>query len=208
MPDFSTLFSPALPAFVLASTLIELTPGPNMGYLAIVALTQGRKAGYAAVAGVCLGLSIIGLAAAYGVAALIQQSDLFYNGLRYAGIAFLLWLAWDGWRGGGTEEDGTVGARGQFLRGLTSNILNPKAAMFYVAVLPEFVDATRPLLPQAILLTAVYVAIATIIHALIVTLAGSLRPWITGGPKEVMVRRILSLSLAVFAIWFAISTAR
>lgn len=208
MPDFSTLFSPALPAFVLASTLIELTPGPNMGYLAIVALTQGRKAGYAAVAGVCLGLSIIGLAAAYGVAALIQQSDLFYNGLRYAGIAFLLWLAWDGWRGGGAEEDGTVGARGQFLRGLTSNILNPKAAMFYVAVLPEFVDATRPLLPQTILLTAVYVAIATIIHVLIVTLAGSLRPWITGGPKELVVRRILSLSLAVFAVWFAFSTAR
>lgn len=130
MPDFISLLPSALPAFVLASTLIELTPGPNMGYLAIVALTQGRKAGYAAVAGVCLGLSIIGLAAAYGVAALIQQSDWFYNGLRFAGIAFLLWLAWDGWRGSGPEEDHTVGAYAQFLRGLTSNLLNPKAAVF------------------------------------------------------------------------------
>ena len=208
MNDLIALLPPALPAFVLASTLIELTPGPNMGYLAIVALTQGRKAGYAAVAGVCLGLTVIGLLSAYGVATLIQQSDLFYNGLRYAGIAFLLWLAWDGWRGGGKEEDGTVGAHAQFLRGLTSNVLNPKAAVFYVAVLPEFVDTARALLPQTLLLTAVYVAIATIIHALIVTLAGGLRPWITGGPKEVLVRRILSLSLAVFAVWFAISTAR
>jgi threonine/homoserine/homoserine lactone efflux protein len=208
MNELIAQLPPALPAFVLASTLIELTPGPNMGYLAIVALTQGRKAGYAAVAGVCLGLSLIGLAAAYGVAALIQQSDLIYNGLRYAGIAFLLWLAWEGWRGGGPEEDGTVGAGAQFLRGLTNNVLNPKAAVFYVAVLPEFVDASRPLLPQTLLLTAVYVAIATLIHALIVTLAGSLRPWITGGPREVLVRRVLSLSLAVFAVWFAISTAR
>ena len=123
-------------------------------------------------------------------------------------MACATWLAWDGWRGSGPEEDSTVGPSAQFLRGLTSNILNPKAAVFYVAVLPEFVDPARPLLPQTILLTAVYVAIATIIHALIVTLAGSLRPWLTGGPEEVMVRRILSLSLAVFAVWFGISTAR
>lgn len=77
-----------------------------------------------------------------------------------------------------------------------------------MAVLPEFLDPSRPLLAQTVVLTAVYVAIATIIHGLIVTLAGSLHPWITGGPKEVIVRRILSLSLAVFSIWFAVSTAR
>lgn len=208
MNDLIALLPPALPAFALASTLIELTPGPNMGYLAIVALTQGRKAGYAAVAGVCLGLTLIGLLAAYGITALIQQSDLFYNGLRYAGIAFLFWLAWDGWHGSGPEEDGTAGVRAQFLRGLTTNILNPKAAVFYVAVLPEFVDPTRPLLAQTIVLTAIYVGIATLIHGLIVTLAASLKPWVTGGPRETFVRRSLSLCLAVFAVWFAISTAR
>lgn len=208
MNDLIAMLPPALPAFVLAATLIELTPGPNMGYLAIVALTQGRKAAYAAVVGVCLGLTVIGLAAAWGVATLIQQSDLFYNGLRYAGIAFLLWLAWEGWRGTGPEEDGTAGIRGQFLRGLTTNILNPKAAIFYVAVLPEFVDPSRPLLAQTMLLTAVYVAIATFIHGLIVTLAASLKPWVTGGPREKFVRQSLSLCLAVFAVWFAISTAR
>lgn len=208
MTDLIAALPPAFIAFLATSILIELTPGPNMGYLVIVALTQGRKAGFAAVVGMCLGLSVIGFAAAYGVAALIQSSDLIYNGLRYAGIAFLLWLAWDGWRGGGEEKNHTVGARAQFLRGLTANILNPKAAVFYVAVLPEFVDPSKPVLGQTMFLTAAYVAVATIIHALLVALAAALRPWVSGGPKEVIVRRTLSAALAVFAVWFAFNTAR
>lgn len=208
MTDLSTFIPPAFAAFLATSFLIELTPGPNMGYLVIVALTQGRKAGFAAVAGVCLGLSVIGVAAAFGVAALIQSSDLIYNGLRYAGIAFLLWLAWDGWRGGGEEKNHTVGPRAQFLRGLTSNILNPKAAVFYVAVLPEFVDPSKPLLGQTMLLTAAYVAVATLIHGLLVAMASAMRPWVSSGPKEVIVRRVLSVLLAGFAVWFAFNTAR
>ncbi len=208
MFDFAFQFPPAFSAFLITSILIELTPGPNMGYLAIVALTQGRRAGFAAVAGVFLGLSIIGAAAAFGVAALIQASPVVYNGLRYAGIAFLLYLAWDGWRGGYAEEDGTQGLMPQFLRGLTSNILNPKAAVFYVAVLPEFVDAAQPVLAQTVILTIAYVLVATVIHASIVALAGSLRPWLSGGEKEVLVRRTLSVALACFAIWFAVTTAR
>jgi threonine/homoserine/homoserine lactone efflux protein len=208
MIDFSADFPSAFGAFVTTSILIELTPGPNMGYLAIVALTQGRRAGFAAVAGVLLGLSIIGAAAAFGVAALIQASPLIYKGLRYAGIAFLLYLAWEGWRGGDTQYIAEQGLTAQFLRGLTSNMLNPKAAVFYVAVLPEFVDAARPVFAQAVTLTVAYVLVATIIHATIVVLAGSLRPWLSGGEKEVFVRRALSLALAGFAFWFAITTAQ
>ncbi len=208
MIDIAFQFPAAFSAFLITSILIELTPGPNMGYLAIVALTQGRRAGFAVVAGVFLGLSIIGAAAAYGVATLVQASPLIYDGLRYAGIAFLLYLAWEGWRGGGAEEDGTQGLMPLFLRGLTNNILNPKAAVFYVAVLPEFVDTAQPVLAQTIMLTITYVLVATVIHGLIVALAGSLRPWLAGGEKEVFVRRSLSVALACFAIWFAVTTAR
>ncbi len=208
MIDFPEYFPRAFSAFLIASILIELTPGPNMGYLAIVALTQGRRAGFAAVAGVFFGLSVIGMAAAFGVAALIQASPMIYNSLRYAGIAFLLYLAWEGWRGDGKEENGTQGLKAQFLRGLTSNVLNPKAAVFYVAVLPEFIEPAKPILAQTVILTATYVLVATVIHGSIVALAGSLRPWLSGGTKELVVRRVLSAALAAFAIWFAFNTAR
>ncbi|MGL5010530.1 MAG: LysE family translocator, partial [Paracoccaceae bacterium] len=83
----------AITAFTVAAVAIELTPGPNMVWLAIVAATDGRRAGYAAVAGVALGLAVIGVAAAYGLAALVAGSPVAYQVLRWAGVAYLLWLA-------------------------------------------------------------------------------------------------------------------
>jgi threonine/homoserine/homoserine lactone efflux protein len=87
-----------LPAFVVASALIELTLGPNMAWLALVAATDGRRPGFAAVAGVALGLGLIGIAAAFGLAALIAAKPALYDALRWGGVIYLLWLAWDGWR--------------------------------------------------------------------------------------------------------------
>jgi threonine/homoserine/homoserine lactone efflux protein len=115
---------------MLTSHLIELTPGPNRGCLAVVAINQGKFAGNAAVAGVASGLLTIGLAAAYGLAAVLQSNALIYEGLRYAGVLFLLYLAWERWRDGGVEQDGAMGLSAQFLRGLLNNLLNPKSALF------------------------------------------------------------------------------
>jgi threonine/homoserine/homoserine lactone efflux protein len=197
------------PSFALTSLIIELTPGPNMTYIALVAAAQGRRAGLATVAGVALGLAIIGLLAAIGVAELVSASTTAYEILRWAGVAFLLYLAWDGWRDGGDpaaagdESDGSL-----FLRGLFTNLLNPKAALFYLAVLPTFVDAGRPIVAQTVLLTGVYVAIATAVHLAIVALAGTLRPLLTDPVRERFARRLLSILLAAVAIWFGWSTAR
>jgi threonine/homoserine/homoserine lactone efflux protein len=196
-------------SFALASFLIELTPGPNMTYLALVSASEGRRAGFATVAGVALGLGLIGLAAAFGVAQLISASPIAYEALRWAGVAFLLYLAWDGWRGGGdvvAAKDGTE--RRYFMRGLVTNILNPKAAVFYVAVLPTFVDAKLPALAQTVVLTLVYVAVATTVHAAIVTLAGALEPLLNDPRRERIARRTLSVLLALVALWFGWSTAR
>lgn len=124
-----------LGAFALTSLLIECTPGPNMAYLAILSSTSGRRAGFAAVGGIALGLLIVGLAAALGLAAVISSSRLDYEMLRWAGFAYLLWLAWDGWQKvdvetspvrTASEEGGTT----FFVRGLITNLLNPKAAVF------------------------------------------------------------------------------
>jgi threonine/homoserine/homoserine lactone efflux protein len=208
MPEFFTYFPSAFQAFVLTALLIELTPGPNMGYLAVVAIGQGKSAGYAAVAGVALGLFIIGMAAAYGLAVVISSNEMVYHGLRYAGVIFLLYLAWEGWRGGGSQLEIVGGIAHQFMRGLLNNLLNPKAALFYVSVLPNFVDAHRPALPQTLLLTMTYVGIATLIHLMIVTLATYFRQFTNQPNRERNVRRGLSLALAIFALWFAWSTAR
>ena len=85
----------SLLAFVLTVTLIELTPGPNMGYLAVLAASAGRRAGLAATAGVAFGLLGIGIASSLGLAAIVAASNPLYEALRWA--LYLLWLAWQGW---------------------------------------------------------------------------------------------------------------
>ena len=199
----STLFS-----FALASFLIELTPGPNMTYLALVSASEGRRAGFATVAGIALGLATIGLAAAFGVAQLVSASPLAYETLRWAGAAFLLYLAWDGWRHGAQVEAEERPHGTYFLRGLATNLLNPKAAVFYVAVLPTFIDAGQPVLRQTVTLTLTYVAVATLVHAGIVALAGAAEPFLNDPRRERVVRRTLSALLAAVALWFGWSTAR
>lgn len=195
-------------AFAVTSTVIELTPGPNMAWLAIVAATEGRRPAFAAVAGVALGLGVVGIAAALGLAALVAASPALYQALRWAGVLYLLWLAWDGWRGSGAAmADGTGGrALVCFRRGLVTNLLNPKAAVFYVAVLPAFVDPGADVTQATLVLSLVYVAVATAIHAGIALAAGAARRLFEAPEKERLLRRTLSAALAVIALWFAWKT--
>jgi len=202
-----------LPPFIIASILIELTPGPNMAYLAQVALDRGRLAGLAVVAGVALGLTIIGALAALGLGALIDSNEWVYQALRWAGAAYLLWLAWDAWQAASQEEAGMAPPSARigtlFSRGLIANLLNPKAAVFYVAMLPQFL---RPELGslgwQLGVLTAAYVIAATLIHALVVLLADAARRSLIDEARMLVVRRFLALSLVAVAVWFLAGTAR
>lgn len=207
--DFISL--PLLFSFMGTCLIIELTPGPNMGYLAIISITHGKKAGFSSIAGIALGLLAIGLASALGVATLIENSSIAYQTLKMAGVFYLLWLAWDGWRGDPSPSSNThphpqTGLK-FFWRGFISNILNPKAALFYIAVLPEFFAPERSVIPQAISLTATYVSIATVIHILIVILASSARYFLENEQKQTRIRRILSVALALMALWFAWANA-
>lgn len=102
-----------LSAFAVTCLVIELTPGPNMAYLAILSATKGRRAGFAATLGVALGLSIVGLAAVLGFTALIANSRMLYVILRWGGVVYLLWLAYEGWYG---EEDITRHSRNRSTR--------------------------------------------------------------------------------------------
>ncbi len=192
-----------LAAFALTAIAIELTPGPNMVWLAIVAASAGRRAGFAAVAGVALGLAIVGTAAAFGLAAVMAGSPVAYQVLRWAGIAYLLWLAWDGWRDADDppEQAGLGASLGTyFQRGLLTNLLNPKAFLFYITVLPGFAPAPAAL-PDVLVLTAIYVVVATLIHAGIVAAAGAARDWLMFKERAIRVRRALALLLVGVALW-------
>lgn len=195
--------------FAIASLLIELTPGPNMAYIAALSLSEGRRAGFAAVIGIALGLAGIGVLAAFGLANVVEQVPQSYEILRYAGAGYLLFLAWEGWRSASDKHAQTLGQGRAFRRALLTNLLNPKAAMFYLAVLPLFIAPGRgDTSLQTLLLVAVYVSIATLVHAAIVVFAAGLRPYLVAGPNERLVRRFLAVSLAVVAIWFFWGTRR
>jgi threonine/homoserine/homoserine lactone efflux protein len=194
--------------FIVTALVIELTPGPNMAWLALISATNGRRAGLAALTGIALGLSMIGFVAAYGLAELIAASPKTAQILRWAGVCYMLWLAWDAWprrlsRVSNTIEVALSDAK-HFRRGLLINLLNPKAGFVFVGVLPEFIDPAKAALTQSLLLTIIYVAIATAVHLVIVMLAGLSQQWLQTSGREHRLRQVFALFLVGIAIWFGL----
>jgi len=193
-------------AFVLTYTIIELTPGPNMAFLAVISASKGRRYGYATTLGIALGLSIIGLAAAAGLAGIVANSPLLFQSLRIAGVLYLLYLAWESWQEANEISPGKVDTpqplHRYFRHGLLVNILNPKAAVFYIAVLPTFLNPSDNIAQQAVFLTLVSVGIATLIHMVIVSLTGVFQPILEDPVLNKRVRRGLAIVLAIIALWF------
>jgi threonine/homoserine/homoserine lactone efflux protein len=181
-----------------------------MAYLAVLSASVGRRAGFAATLGVGSGLMIVGLAAALGLAALIAGVRLLYEALRWGGVFYLFWLAWEGWRGEASASPKaatmTPADSKYFLRGLVTNLLNPKAGIFYLAVLPTFVNEAQPVLGQTVTLSVIYVAVATVVHSAVVLLADVARPWLSDHERGAIVRRALSLLLVAIAIWLLFAT--
>lgn len=200
--------------FLAAVSLVELTPGPNMAYLAALSAERGRAAGFAAVAGVTLGLAVYMVAAIFGVTEIFLVSRPAYEALRWAGVAYLLWLAFDGWRGAdsGPESAPRDGAAGYFRRGLLANLLNPKAALFYVVLLPGFIrpDHASPWV-QATILGLTHLGVSVAIHGVIVlgaARAGAVIGAAAGKDGLGWVRRALAVSIALVAVWLAWQTRR
>lgn len=199
---------PDLPAFLLAVLILELTPGPNMATLAMISLARGSRLGLVAVAGVAAGLVVHAVVAAFGMGELVGRVPAVFQALRWAGVAYLLWLAVEGWRG---EPEGRAGPSWDarlFRTGFLTNVFNPKSILFFVAVVPRFlvVPGGLPASVQLAILGAVYVGVATAVHVAIVLLAARLRPWLMAGPRRDAVRRAMSVLLAGVAVWLAWST--
>ena len=192
--------------FLIASVVMEITPGPNMTWLALLAAREGRSAGLMAVAGIATGLTLLALVAASGAATLMAAWPPLYEALRWGGVAFLLYLAWETWvgelKGGQAIEHGR-----HFRRGVIVNLLNPKAAAVFVVMIPGFAGPGASGL-ALIAMTVSYVLIATLAHLLIVVFAGSFERALADPGREIIVRRIFAVALAGVALWFAVGSAQ
>lgn len=199
----------ALLPFLAAAVLIEITPGPNMGYLAALSAAQGRAAGFRAVLGVTAGLAFYMLLAVAGVAELIAAAPLVYGLLRWAGVLFLLYLSWEAWRGVGeaSPRHAAPADHAPFWRGLIANVLNAKAAVFYVTLLPSFVaDDHAPFWVQALLLGSAHLIISFVVHLGIVLGAARMGALLASSGRAEVVRRVMAIAIALIAIWLAWET--
>jgi threonine/homoserine/homoserine lactone efflux protein len=192
MPHASSLL-----AFALISFGLVLTPGPNMIYLISRSIAQGRTAGLVSLGGVALGFVFYMLCAAFGVTALLFAIPYAYDALRFGGAAYLLWMAWQTIRPGGrspfhVDELAFDGPKKLFAMGLVTNLLNPKIAMFYLALLPQFIDPNgASVLDQSLVLGAIHIAISVSVQAVVTLAAGSIALFLSTRPSLMLAQRYL-----------------
>lgn len=182
-----------------------------MAYLTLLSAQRGKAAGYWATAGVLVGLLTIGLLGLIGTSTLVSGNPVIYETVRWAGILYLLWLAYDTLRETQTAAPPPPKQtllRESFKRGLITNLLNPKACAFYATVLPAFAATQGPYLATGLVLTLIYVSIATAIHLGLVTAAGSISNVLNVEGRRVWLGRIFAGLLVLVAIWLVFKTAR
>jgi threonine/homoserine/homoserine lactone efflux protein len=187
-----------------------VTPGPNMIYLVSRSVSQGRRAGLISLTGVATGFLIYLAAAAAGIAAVFALVPEIYLALKLAGAGYLAWLAWKAFRPGGSSiftpsELAPDRPRKLFGMGLLTCLLNPKIAILYVSLLPQFVDPARGHVGlQSFLLGLTQIVVGVVMNGVFVLTAGSLGTFLRRRPVWLRVHRYLTgTALAAFAVRIA-----
>lgn len=163
-----------LAAFVTAGVLLNLTPGADVIYITAASLARGTRSGLFAAIGVSLGVLTHIALATLGVAAVIAANPQLYEAIRWAGVAYLAWLAIQTWRTPATAPPAPA-SRHTIARGWLTNLLNPKVALFILAFLPQFTTpGAGPLWQQILTLGLIFVTTGTLISMGYAALAGSL----------------------------------
>jgi threonine/homoserine/homoserine lactone efflux protein len=176
---------------------LVLTPGPNMLYLVSRSITQGRRAGLVSLLGVAAGFVVYLAAAVAGIATVFSEVPAAYTVLRLAGAGYLLWLAWKTLRRDGTsvfapKELPPDGPRRLFAMGFLTNLLNPKIAVLYVSLLPQFIDPDRGSVAlQSLTLGAIQATIAVTGNAIIVLTAGTIAIFLARRPGWLRAQRFV-----------------
>lgn len=204
---------PTLIAFGLVSLGMALTPGPNMLYLISRSICQGRRAGLVSLGGVALGFVFYMFCAAFGITALLLTVPYAYDALRFCGAAYLLYLAWQALRPGGRSAfevrqlPHDSGAR-LFTMGFVTNLANPKIAVMYLSLLPQFISpAHGSVLAQSLALGCVQFAVSVSVNALIACMAGSIAGFLAGRPLWARTQRwLMGTVLAGLAVRIAVES--
>lgn len=181
--------------FALICLGLVLTPGPNMIYLISRSISQGRGAGLISLVGVGLGFVFYMLAAVFGITALMMAVPYAYDALRFGGAAYLAYLAWQALKPGAGSpfqvRDLPADSPARlFAMGLLTNLLNPKAAMLYLSLLPQFIQPERGhVLTQSLTLGVTQMVISLSVNALIILAAGSISGFLAGRPGWAVAQR-------------------
>ena len=199
--------------FVAACIALAATPGPNLLYIVSRTLVQGRPAGFVSLAGTLTGLVAHVLAASLGLSALLFAVPLAYDAVRLAGAIYLAWLAWQTWRSAPPEASEATEPLRHFLLwrdGAATGILNPKVALFQIALFPQFVDpAQGSVLSQSLLLGATQVVVLGAVDALWILAASRMRSLIGGRPAwSAWSRRALAGVFAALAMRLVVDERR
>ena len=213
MPSFIPPVATLVPFFVAALTL-NLTPGADMTYVIARSVGQGRAAGVVSALGVSAGSLVHALLAALGLSALVLQSETAFQVIKYAGAAYLLYLAWKAWR----ATDASMGVaprpparlRRIFAEGALTNLLNPKVALFILAFLPLFVDPARgSVAGQILFLGLLFNTSGTTVNVLVAAFVG----WLAGTARQraggsfrfaALMRRASAVIFVFLAVQFAL----
>ncbi len=197
-------------AFVLLAFGMVLTPGPNMVYLISRSISQGPASGLVSLGGIALGFLFYVFCAAFGITALLFAVPYAYDVLRLAGAGYLLFLAWQALRPGGrspfhVRDLPHDGPRKLFAMGFLTSLLNPKIAVFYLALLPQFIDpAAGSVLLQSVLLGSIQIVVSVSVNTLITFAAGGIALFLRTRPFWSLAQRwLMGTLLAGFALRMA-----
>lgn len=170
-----------------AALALTLTPGPDMLLCLSRSIGQGRRAAFASLLGIETGCYIWAIAMAFGLAGLLAAAPAAYHALRLAGAAYLAWLAWQAF----TSADGLVvaGVRSAvpvwrlYRQGLLTNLLNPKVALFFLALFPQFIDPARgSMIVQVLILASVLNILGLMVNGAVILAAGNFALWLGRRP--------------------------
>jgi threonine/homoserine/homoserine lactone efflux protein len=210
VPEASTLA-----AYALLALGMVLTPGPNMAYLISRSICRGRLAGLISLAGVAAAFLVYVFSTALGVSALLFAVPFAYDALRIAGATYLLYLAWTTLRPGGrspfqVQDLPSDSPRRLFAMGFLTSLLNPKVALLYLSLLPQFIDpALGSVFGQTLILGAVQIAISVAVNSLIVFTAGAIALLLAGAPRWLQIQRwFMGTVLAALAVRMATEARR
>jgi len=199
-------------AFILASLVLAVMPGPGVLYVVTRSLVQGRRSGLVSVAGVALGNLGNAFAACVGLGALFAVSSLAFSVVKYAGAVYLVYLGGQMLRSSQARTSFAVPAAtplGRTFRdGLVVALLNPKTTVFYAAFLPQFLSANAPPIIQSMTLGSLFVVIAAVTDSAYALAAGALAPALRGSGGRRIGSRIGGGVLIGLGIFTALAGSR